>query len=56
MNCAYAERSTARREIRPPAWKGLLNASVLDFAMMVLSRSKNAAVRPGAIRFDMPPS
>ena len=43
-------RSAARprREISPPAWKGLLNASVLDLAMIVLSRSKNAAGRPVA--------
>ena len=31
--------------IRPCAKNGLLNASVLDLAMIVLSRSKNAAVR-----------
>ena len=43
-NWAYADRSTAPRVISPPAWKGLLNASVLDLAMIVLSRSKNAAV------------
>ena len=43
-NCAYADRSTARREISPPAWKGLLKAIVLDLAMIVLSRSKKAAV------------
>ena len=43
-NWAYAERSIAPRVIRPPAWKGLENASELDLAMIVLSRSKNAAV------------
>ncbi|MEI2821254.1 MAG: hypothetical protein V9E81_14075 [Marmoricola sp.] len=47
MNWAYAERSIAVREINPPAWKGLLNASVLDLAMIVLSRSKKAAVGRG---------
>ena len=31
--------------MRPPAWKGLLKAIVLDLAMIVLSRSKNAALR-----------
>jgi hypothetical protein len=31
--------------INPWAKKGLLNARVLDLAMMVLSRSKKAAVR-----------
>ena len=48
-NWAYAVRSTARREISPPAWKGLLNASELDLAMIVLSRSKKAAVRRDAM-------
>ena len=46
---AYAERSTARREISPPAWNGRLKASVLDLAMIVLSRSKKAAVGRGAM-------
>jgi hypothetical protein len=41
---AYAERSSAPREISPPAWNSLEKASVLDLAMMVLSRSKKAAV------------
>ena len=43
-NCAYAERSIAPRVISPPARKGLLKASELDLAMIVLSRSKKAAV------------
>src|SRR5690348_4936618 len=43
-NCAYADRSTAPREISPPAWNSRLNAKALDLAMIVLSRSKNAAV------------
>ena len=37
--------STARRLISPWSKKGLLKARVLDLAMMVLSRSKKAAVR-----------
>ena len=37
--------STARRLIRPWLKNGLLNARVLDLAMIVLSRSKKAAVR-----------
>src|SRR3954454_18895270 len=44
-NCAYAPLSTARRLIRPPWKNGRPKASVLDFAMTVLSRSKNAAAR-----------
>ena len=43
-NWAYAERSIARREMSPPAWNSRLKASVLDLAMIVLSRSKKAAV------------
>ena len=43
-NWAYADRSSAPRVISPPAWKGLLKASELDLAMIVLSRSKKAAV------------
>src|SRR5215475_2642176 len=35
-----------RRLISPPTYNGRPNASVLDFAMMVLSRSKNAAALP----------
>jgi len=37
--------STARRLSSPWLKNGLLNASVLDLAMIVLSRSKKAAVR-----------
>src|SRR4051812_12845440 len=44
-NCAYAALSTARRLIRPPWKNGRPKARVLDFAMTVLSRSKNAAAR-----------
>jgi hypothetical protein len=40
-----------RRAMRPPAWNSRLKASVLDLAMIVLSRSKKAAV--GRV---MPPS
>ena len=39
--------STACRLISPWSKKGLLKASVLDLAITVLSRSKNAAVRTG---------
>ena len=42
-NWAYALFRTARRLIKPFWKKGRLNASVLDLAMTVLSRSKNAA-------------
>src|SRR3954454_5499350 len=44
-NCAYAALSTARRLISPPWKNGRPKARVLDFAMTVLSRSKNAAAR-----------
>src|SRR3954470_13108825 len=44
-NCAYAALSTARRLISPPWKNGRPKAKVLDFAMTVLSRSKNAAAR-----------
>lgn len=37
--------STARRLSSPWLKKGLLNASALDLAMIVLSKSKKAAVR-----------
>lgn len=40
---------TARRLSRPWLKKGLLNASVLDLAITVLSRSKNAAVLAGSV-------
>src|SRR5919199_3622788 len=46
-NCAYVDFKTARRLIRPWSKNGLLNARVLDLAMTVLSRSKNAAVLAG---------
>src|SRR5580765_277528 len=39
-------RITELRVIRPFAKNGRLNASVLEVAMMVLSRSKKAAPRP----------
>src|SRR4051812_13135459 len=45
--------------MRPPAWNGLLKAIALDLAMIVLSRSKKAAVvtsspRPWLHRIDPP--
>src|SRR3954451_18052636 len=44
-NCAYAPLRTARRLISPPWKNGRPKARVLDLAMTVLSRSKNAAAR-----------
>ena len=48
MNWAYALRSAERRVISPPSKKARLKASVLDRAMIVLSRSKKAAGRAPA--------
>jgi hypothetical protein len=45
-----------RREINPPAWNGLVNACELDRAMIVLSRSKKAAVGRSPALAGMPSS
>src|SRR5665648_356353 len=43
-NWAYAVRSTSRRVIKPPAKNGREKAVADEVAMIVLSRSKKAAV------------